>query len=207
MGGASFTISNFLAWHRIYLCKFEDEFIAKGGIPLPYWDWYSDSGIPSEIDLSDTELAAWNVTRDRMRMMKNMPTKESVENVWKNAINGVADWNKTQEDWEWIHNLAHIFIGGDMMLGSSPKDPIFWMHHAFIDKFWADLQAIDNSIMPSNLTEVLKPDSDMNGINFDGKTVQDVLDYKTNCNYEYSEEFSVPFTLIPSRGDEDTMIA
>ena len=207
MGGASFTISNFLAWHRIYLCKFEDEFIAKGGIPLPYWDWYSDSGIPSEIDLSDTELAAWNVTRDRMRMMKNMPTKESVENVWKNAINGVADWNKTQEDWEWIHNLAHIFIGGDMVRGSSPKDPIFWMHHAFIDKFWADLQAIDNSIMPSNLTEVLKPDSDMNGINFDGKTVQDVLDYKTNCNYEYSEEFSVPFTLIPSRGDEDTMIA
>lgn len=39
------------------------------------------------------------------------------------------------------HGDVHIAVGGDMADFYSPNDPVFWLHHAFIDKLWADWQA------------------------------------------------------------------
>lgn len=41
----------------------------------------------------------------------------------------------------WTHNAGHNFIGGHMALGFSPNDPIFWLHHANVDRIWAKWQA------------------------------------------------------------------
>ncbi|KAJ3171530.1 hypothetical protein HDU88_007610 [Geranomyces variabilis] len=35
------------------------------------------------------------------------------------------------------HNHLHNAMSGDMGGGWSPTDPIFWLHHGFIDKLWA----------------------------------------------------------------------
>ncbi|KAJ3146450.1 hypothetical protein HDU86_008502 [Geranomyces michiganensis] len=35
------------------------------------------------------------------------------------------------------HNHLHNAFSGDMGGGWSPADPIFWLHHGFIDKLWA----------------------------------------------------------------------
>ena len=40
------------------------------------------------------------------------------------------------------HGDVHIAIGGDMADFFSPNDPVFYLHHAFIDKLWADWQAM-----------------------------------------------------------------
>ena len=37
-----------------------------------------------------------------------------------------------------LHNRVHEWIGGSMQPGTSPNDPIFFLHHAFVDKIWAD---------------------------------------------------------------------
>lgn len=34
------------------------------------------------------------------------------------------------------HNAGHRFIGGHMGGAFSPNDPIFWMHHANVDRLW-----------------------------------------------------------------------
>ena len=34
------------------------------------------------------------------------------------------------------HNNVHNDIGGEMATGESPRDPIFWLHHANIDRLW-----------------------------------------------------------------------
>lgn len=34
------------------------------------------------------------------------------------------------------HNVIHMSIGGAMSTGVSPLDPIFWLHHANIDRLW-----------------------------------------------------------------------
>jgi tyrosinase len=40
------------------------------------------------------------------------------------------------------HNRGHNFIGGHMSGGNSPNDPLFWMHHANVDRLWARWQAM-----------------------------------------------------------------
>ena len=36
-----------------------------------------------------------------------------------------------------MHNGVHGWVGGDMTAMTSPNDPIFFMHHAQIDRIWA----------------------------------------------------------------------
>ena len=36
-----------------------------------------------------------------------------------------------------MHNGVHPWVGGDMGAMSSPNDPLFFMHHAQIDRIWA----------------------------------------------------------------------
>merc|ERR1712072_50362 len=42
------------------------------------------------------------------------------------------------------HNMAHNYLGGHMRSMRSPMDPIFWSHHAYIDKNWALWQDCHN---------------------------------------------------------------
>lgn len=35
------------------------------------------------------------------------------------------------------HNAVHVWVGGTMGMATSPNDPVFWMHHAMIDRLWA----------------------------------------------------------------------
>ena len=39
-----------------------------------------------------------------------------------------------------LHGFGHVWIGGSMLAMSSPNDPLFWLHHANIDRLWAEWQ-------------------------------------------------------------------
>lgn len=39
-----------------------------------------------------------------------------------------------------MHNRVHVWVGGDMGPGTSPNDPVFFLHHAFVDLIWARWQ-------------------------------------------------------------------
>ncbi|WP_442267043.1 tyrosinase family protein [Tenacibaculum sp. ZS6-P6] len=202
-------LSNFLAWHRAYLCLFEDELIAEGGIPLPYWDWYNDQSVPSEISVA-TDLTNWNVTRNvggdttpegNGRFFGRFNDKSEIETHWKSNVDN-PDWAGFQRTFETpIHDRIHVYIGGDMATSGSPNDPIFWMHHAFIDKYWADFQTItNNKVQPSNTSDKLEPTGTFNNV-----TVQDMIDYKTSCKYEYEEAFFIPVITGPSNNNGTVM--
>lgn len=36
-----------------------------------------------------------------------------------------------------LHNQVHAMIGGQMTTGSSPNDPVFFLHHCNVDRLWA----------------------------------------------------------------------
>ncbi|MCY9786948.1 tyrosinase family protein [Nocardiopsis sp. EMB25] len=36
-----------------------------------------------------------------------------------------------------LHGCAHVWVGGHMLYIGSPNDPVFFLHHAFVDKIWA----------------------------------------------------------------------
>ncbi len=40
-----------------------------------------------------------------------------------------------------MHNRVHGWISGDMALGHSPNDPVFFLHHCNVDRIWAYWQS------------------------------------------------------------------
>ncbi|MFF9978357.1 tyrosinase MelC2 [Streptomyces erythrochromogenes] len=79
-----------------------------------------------------------------------LPTRAEVDSVLAMPVYDMAPWNSSSngfrnhlEGWRGVnlHNRVHVWVGGQMSTGVSPNDPVFWMHHAFIDKLWADWQA------------------------------------------------------------------
>ena len=40
-----------------------------------------------------------------------------------------------------LHNLVHVWVGGSMGPGTSPNDPVFFLHHCNVDRLWADWQS------------------------------------------------------------------
>ncbi|HEY8211280.1 MAG TPA: tyrosinase family protein, partial [Myxococcaceae bacterium] len=39
-----------------------------------------------------------------------------------------------------LHNLVHVWVGGDMLASTSPNDPVFYLNHCNVDRFWAAWQ-------------------------------------------------------------------
>jgi tyrosinase len=141
--------SNFLPWHREYLIELENRMrLFNPLVTIPYWDWANDP-IPAE--LSDPQdLANWGITRNSP--IGPMPSQTQVNNVMAQTT-----WNGFRTSLEGIHNRVHISVGGQMATASSPSDPIFWLHHAVIDKIWADWQKLNPTKKPTNLSEQLQP--------------------------------------------------
>ncbi|MFF4396993.1 tyrosinase family protein [Streptomyces sp. NPDC001480] len=94
------------------------------------------------------------LTRDlgRARDPLELPTKDDLEWALRDPDYDVAPWDSTVtrgfrnrlEGWNtgrdspsWRnHNLVHRWVGGAMLGGASVNDPVFWLHHAFIDLQW-----------------------------------------------------------------------
>ncbi|MFF0220048.1 tyrosinase MelC2 [Streptomyces vinaceus] len=76
-----------------------------------------------------------------------LPTRAEMETVLAMPLYDAAPWNSSSdgfrnhmEGWRGVnlHNRVHVWVGGQMTSGASPNDPVFWMHHAFVDKLWAE---------------------------------------------------------------------
>lgn len=141
--------SNFLPWHREYLIRFEDRLrLFNPLVTIPYWDWAND---PLPAELSDPQdLVNWGITRNNP--IGPMPSQTQVNNTMAQTT-----WDDFRSILESIHGMPHISIGGQMGGASSPSDPIFWLHHGFIDKIWADWQKLNPTKTPTNLSEQLQP--------------------------------------------------
>lgn len=87
----------------------------------------------------------------------DLPTQAHVNEIQAMTPYDVAPWNRNSnsgyragnEGWLQVggqapsntHNRVHLWVGGSMLPPTSPNDPVFFLHHCFIDKLWADWQA------------------------------------------------------------------
>lgn len=58
----------------------------------------------------------------------------------------------------WLHNLVHVWVGGDMAPASSPNDPVFYLNHCNVDRIWERwLQKYGRTYVPAqNVGAALK---------------------------------------------------
>jgi tyrosinase len=75
-----------------------------------------------------------------------LPKKASTAAVLNITPFDTAPWNRNStgfrnraEGWNPpndLHNLVHIWVGGDMLTASSPNDPVFFLNHCNVDRIW-----------------------------------------------------------------------
>ena len=66
------------------------------------------------------------------------PWDKEVKPSFRNRIEGWIDAPAGQP--AGMHDLVHVWVGGTMTYMSSPNDPVFFLHHANIDRLWVQWQ-------------------------------------------------------------------
>ncbi|QEU97629.1 tyrosinase family protein [Streptomyces kanamyceticus] len=62
------------------------------------------------------------------------PWDSTSEGGFRNRLEG---WTSASGTERWRnHNRVHRWVGGHMLGGASVNDPVFWLHHAFVDLLW-----------------------------------------------------------------------
>lgn len=125
----------FLAWHRGYLYYFEQQLrkIAGPTLTLPYWDYYKYPRIPAEFTNAATgnPLYVPRTGTNVYSALSLAPFSSTVINFQRNTNNAFETSIESKP-----HNPVHNLIGGEMANMTSPRDPIFFLHHANIDRLW-----------------------------------------------------------------------
>lgn len=131
----------FLPWHRIYLLRFEELLMAVDPtVCVPYWKSSEDQTFP-------TWLLNFTPTVELMNGPHTVTRNIGVGARLPNAADlAVAMSNPTFNSFaaalEGIHNSGHVWVGGSMQsIPTAPCDPIFWMHHAELDRIWSVWEA------------------------------------------------------------------
>jgi tyrosinase len=166
MSGAVGT-QRFLSWHRAFLIKLEE--VLRGFAPhlaLPYWNWTAERAVPTWMkDFRPTGEhkpggAAIIVKRNPGVAEHNLPTPAEIDAILK--ADNYLDFTTGLEDGP--HNQVHRWVGGTMDdIMWSPADPLFWLHHAQIDRIWSIWQRSHPSMGPnlSGKNAILDPWNDL----------------------------------------------
>jgi len=208
----------FFAWHRMYLYFFERILRAAAGDPtltLPYWDWtdpaqrqlplifrepadatnslyapWQNGHRPEAVDDGTAQLADATVDYTTAFAFTNFTAPAGSGQGFGGQLGAPAQFGTPHGAFESApHDLVHIALGGLMSQPrSAAKDPIFYLHHANIDRLWKRwLDQGGGRYDPSTTVWLTQPFTffDENG---DAVTMTpaQVLDTRTQLGYGYS---------------------
>jgi hypothetical protein len=106
------------------------------------WSIIQDSGLPAD------PTVPW-LTRNFGGMQPTLPTPQDVTATLGVTPYDSSPWNVGSQGFRnnlegfigpGMHNAAHMWVGGSMMPSTSPNDPVFFLHHANVDRIWANWQ-------------------------------------------------------------------
>lgn len=161
----------FLPWHRRYLIEFERELQrvdailrpdATAKLAIPYWRWEDpfpewlidflpasdpDTGTrpPSRKNASPPQKANADDVDIIVNQFSIQDTGLSDENDYTKFTYGIEGWGLRPDETSLpAHNHGHAWVGGIMNnTMTSPTDPVFWLHHAEVDRLWHIWQQVN----------------------------------------------------------------
>lgn len=197
----------FLPWHRAYLYCLELALQDQvQGVTLPWWDWSTAGTIPdaytvAQVDGQDNRLAPGNpvavfgaaaqpdwppqTTRNPGGDVPQIPVPP-YQQEWSSAMSATNYADFSRRIWQ-VHDTVHVWVGGTMgQVDFAAYDPLFFAHHANVDRAWRIWQTAHPGANPpaSVLNQALQTSPAM--------TVQQTLDVH-QLGYEYAgTESTVP---------------
>ncbi|MBN9694043.1 MAG: tyrosinase family protein [Verrucomicrobia bacterium] len=82
------------------------------------------------------DLAAWDYTVEtNLQFLERTTFRNYME-----GHTGLLNVFTEEPFGDQIHGRVHLWMGGNMSSSSSPNDPLFWLHHANLDRIWAEWQ-------------------------------------------------------------------
>ena len=128
----------FWAWHRMYLYWFERIVRKYSGMydwAIPYWDWTNAAERALPAPFRDSFSLLYEASRNAS-VNSGTPLSTSLATSVNNAMT-LLDYFNTQSSVNGPHGSVHVTVGGKMSsVLSAAQDPIFWVHHAQVDRLW-----------------------------------------------------------------------
>lgn len=128
----------FWAWHRMYLYWFERIVRKYSGMydwAIPYWDWANSAERSLPATFRESTSLLFDSTRNATVNGGN-PLSTGLGTSVANAMT-LLDYFNAQSSVNGPHGSVHGAIGGNMgFVNSAAQDPIFWVHHAQVDRLW-----------------------------------------------------------------------
>jgi tyrosinase len=159
----------FLPWHRGYLLQVENRLREiSPNITIPYWDWSRSPRI-SQDSIWGAEPGQFSGNGGADGCVTDGPfgSESGFEmtngGCLQRRITGGSAASATEvqnlldryprasdydlfrnrlEHGPGMHDSVHCLVGGTMCSARASNDPIFFLHHAMVDKIWSEWQAI-----------------------------------------------------------------
>ena len=141
-------VPTFLPWHRLYMAQMEEEL----GEALPYWDWTRDAELPALWSLSEVKAPMKEGVNSTCPPLQ-LASRNSTIRINKDHLRKTTKAAFLERDYSGFvnkisipHDDLHDSVGCDMgTIGTAAYDPIFYLHHSYIDHqwaFWQELQRL-----------------------------------------------------------------
>jgi len=153
----------FLPWHRAYLYRIERAMRdQEPNAMLAWWDWRTPAGeqgeVPEAYDAREdpagdpNPLRSGEVSPEALRQGRDrgvevdaqtrrsrssqrslpLPTPREIRDLIE-----IRDFETFSNVLDSIHGGVHMWVGGHMtQIDFAAYDPIFWAHHAMVDRIW-----------------------------------------------------------------------
>ncbi|XP_014789836.1 hemocyanin G-type, units Oda to Odg, partial [Octopus bimaculoides] len=220
-------MATFPHWHRLVIMQFEDALADRGStVGVPYWDWskpithlpslvaeetYQDPFTletkPNPFFRASIDFLHSGVytTRDIDPRLMKQPAKGDHCPLYDGLLLAYEqdEYCDFEVQFEVTHNFVHAWIGGKEAYSMSSLhytsfDPLFWLHHAQVDRLWAIWQALQIHrgkpykayCANSEVHRPLKPFAFESPFNNNEHTrahaiPTDVYDYQANLGYTF----------------------
>lgn len=136
---------HFLTWHRMYLYYFERVLRAAAGdmtLRLPYWDYTEPTQVDFPAAFGQPQFQGQPNSlfdaRRRSQSVRLSALRTDIDGLLRQTSFFTFEGNLEQQP----HGYVHCTIGQGCpipLMGDVPvaaTDPVFWMHHANIDRIW-----------------------------------------------------------------------
>jgi len=206
----------FLPWHRLFVVQME-EVLGEG---IPYWDWAADNTPPDfwasgPMHPELHQRGDWfvngepNCSHNSATSSRNpdMTQYYSSLETLNDDVESAFEADNFKEFSEQInvpHNAIHGAIGCDMGWAAyAAYDPIFWLHHSYIDHlfaFWQELQKERNKseFDPADVGEL---ERDLNPFYWNNNTMEATRENSKGRNtFDYEDTFCYKYDNLLYRG-------